>query len=53
MQDVVPKGALNIVHGRGAGVGDTLINSPEMEAISKTLSGDDIKALAAYIGQMK
>jgi aminobutyraldehyde dehydrogenase len=34
--DVLPKGVLNVVHGRGASVGDKLINSPEMEAIAVT-----------------
>lgn len=36
LQDVLPKGVLNIVNGRGASVGDQLINSPELEAISVT-----------------
>lgn len=36
LQDVLPKGVLNVIHGRGASVGDALINSPEMEAISVT-----------------
>ena len=36
LQDVLPKGVLNILHGRGLGVGDALINSPQMEAISVT-----------------
>lgn len=33
---ILPKGVLNIIHGRGASVGDRLINSPEMEAIAVT-----------------
>lgn len=36
LQDVVPKGVVNIVHGRGPTVGSTLMNSPRMEAISVT-----------------
>ena len=34
--DVVPKGVLNVIHGRGASVGDQLLNSPQMEALSVT-----------------
>ncbi|WFU05763.1 aminobutyraldehyde dehydrogenase (plasmid) [Rhizobium sp. CB3171] len=36
LADVVPKGVLNIVHGRGATIGDRLINAPQMEAIAVT-----------------
>lgn len=36
LADVVPKGVLNVVHGKGATIGDRLINSPETEAISIT-----------------
>ncbi len=36
LQDVLPKGVLNVIHGRGSGVGNTLINSPQMEGISVT-----------------
>lgn len=36
LQDVVPKGVLNVIHGRGPSVGNTLMNSPQMEAISVT-----------------
>ncbi|WP_434055440.1 MAG: aminobutyraldehyde dehydrogenase [Roseibium sp.] len=36
LQDVVPKGVVNIIHGRGPTIGSTLMNSPEMEAISVT-----------------
>jgi len=36
LQDVVPKGVVNIVHGRGPTIGSTLMNSPQMEAISVT-----------------
>jgi len=36
LQDVLPKGVLNVIHGRGATVGEALINSPQMQAISVT-----------------
>lgn len=36
LQDVLPKGVLNIIHGRGPSIGDRLMNSPQMEAISVT-----------------
>lgn len=36
LQDVVPKGVLNVIHGRGPSVGSTLMNSPQMEGISVT-----------------
>lgn len=36
LQDVLPKGVLNVIHGRGPGVGNTLMNSPQMEGISVT-----------------
>jgi aminobutyraldehyde dehydrogenase len=36
LQDVLPKGVLNVIHGRGLGVGNTLMNSPQMEGISVT-----------------
>lgn len=36
LQDVLPKGVLNVIHGRGPSVGDALINSPQMEGISVT-----------------
>ncbi|MEO1112648.1 MAG: aminobutyraldehyde dehydrogenase [Pseudomonadota bacterium] len=36
LQDVVPKGVVNIIHGRGPTIGSTLMNSPQMEAISVT-----------------
>lgn len=34
--DTLPKGVLNVVHGRGPGVGEQLLNSRETEAISVT-----------------
>ncbi len=36
LQDVLPKGVLNVIHGRGPGVGNTLMNSPQVEGISVT-----------------
>ncbi len=36
LQDVLPKGVLNVIHGRGSGVGNALMNSPQMEGISVT-----------------
>ncbi len=45
LQDVLPRGAVNVNHGRGPGVGDALINSPGMEAISVT--GSPATAMAA------
>lgn len=44
LADVVPKGVLNVIHGRGSSVGDRLINSPEAEAISITGSPQTGKA---------
>lgn len=36
LQDVVPKGVVNVIHGRGPTAGNSLMNSPQMEAISVT-----------------
>jgi len=36
LQDVLPKGVLNVIHGGGPTIGDQLINSPQMEAITVT-----------------
>ncbi|MGB1254594.1 MAG: gamma-aminobutyraldehyde dehydrogenase [Thiolinea sp.] len=36
MNEILPPGVVNVVNGRGASIGDQLINSPEMEAISVT-----------------
>jgi len=36
LNEVLPKGVLNVIHGRGASIGDALINSPEVEGISVT-----------------
>lgn len=45
LQDILPKGVLNVIHGRGPTVGDALINSPEMEAI--TVTGSPATGMAA------
>ncbi len=45
LQGVLPKGVLNVIHGRGPSVGDALINSPEMEAI--TVTGSPATGMAA------
>ncbi|MGX9354095.1 aminobutyraldehyde dehydrogenase [Roseobacteraceae bacterium S113] len=45
LQDVLPKGVLNVIHGRGPSVGDALINSPEVEAIS--ITGSPATGMAA------
>ncbi|MEM9717457.1 MAG: aminobutyraldehyde dehydrogenase [Pseudomonadota bacterium] len=45
LKDVLPKGVLNIIHGRGPSIGDQLINSPEMEAI--TVTGSPATGMAA------
>ncbi|MGE8066012.1 aminobutyraldehyde dehydrogenase [Pseudomonas sp. NPDC089569] len=36
LQDVVPKGVINVIHGRGSNVGDRLINAAGIEGISIT-----------------
>ena len=36
LRDILPPGVVNVIHGEGASVGDRLINSPQMEAISVT-----------------
>lgn len=45
LQDVLPKGVLNVVHGAGPTIGDQLINSPQMEAI--TVTGSPATGMAA------
>ncbi|WP_350333936.1 aminobutyraldehyde dehydrogenase [Coralliovum pocilloporae] len=44
LSDIVPKGVVNIVHGRGAGVGSQLINASSVEGISITGSPETGKA---------
>ncbi|MEM9777172.1 MAG: aminobutyraldehyde dehydrogenase [Chloroflexota bacterium] len=36
MNDILPKGVVNVIHGRGPTIGNQLINAPEMEGISIT-----------------
>ncbi|MET4687624.1 aminobutyraldehyde dehydrogenase [Sinorhizobium fredii] len=36
LADVLPNGVFNVVHGRGATIGDRLINAPQVEAIAVT-----------------
>lgn len=36
LNDILPKGVLNVIHGRGASIGDRLINSAGIEGISVT-----------------
>lgn len=36
MKDILPKGVVNVIVGRGGTIGDRLINSPAVEAISVT-----------------
>ncbi|MCY4180537.1 MAG: aldehyde dehydrogenase family protein, partial [Litoreibacter sp.] len=45
LNEVLPKGVFNIVHGRGATIGDALINDPLMEAIS--ITGSPANGMAA------
>lgn len=45
INDILPKGVLNVIHGAGPSVGDRLINSPAMEAI--TVTGSPATGLAA------
>lgn len=45
LADVLPKGVLQIIHGRGLSIGDQLINSPQMEAIS--ITGSPATGMAA------
>ncbi|MCJ8308068.1 MAG: aminobutyraldehyde dehydrogenase [Rhizobiaceae bacterium] len=45
LADVVPKGVVNIINGRGPSIGDRLINAPGMEAI--TVTGSPATGMAA------
>lgn len=45
LNDILPKGVLNVIHGRGATIGDALINAPQMEAI--TVTGSPATGMAA------
>ncbi|MCG7522183.1 gamma-aminobutyraldehyde dehydrogenase [Ruegeria sp. Ofav3-42] len=45
LADVLPKGVLNVIHGRGASIGDNLINAPRIEGIS--ITGSPATGMAA------
>ena len=45
INSILPAGVVNIVHGLGHSVGDSLINSPQMEAI--TVTGSPATGMAA------
>ncbi|MBC6438042.1 MAG: aminobutyraldehyde dehydrogenase [Rhodobacteraceae bacterium] len=45
LRDVLPKGVLNIIHGRGAGVGEVLMDSSGIQAIS--ITGSPATGMAA------
>lgn len=45
LKDVVPKGVLNVIHGRGPSVGQALLNSKRTEAI--TVTGSPATGMAA------
>lgn len=45
MNEILPAGVVNVIHGRGQSVGDQLINSPQMEAI--TVTGSPATGMAA------
>ena len=45
LADVLPRGVLNVIHGRGSSVGDRLINDPRMEGIS--ITGSPATGMAA------
>lgn len=49
--DVLPKGVMNVVHGRGPTLGSQLINDPRMEGISITGSPATGKAAMAAASQ--
>ena len=50
LNDIVPKGVFNIVHGAGA-IGDQLINAPQVEGISVT--GSPATGMAAMRAAVK
>ena len=45
LNDILPKGVLNVIHGRGPTIGHQLINAPEAEAI--TVTGSPATGMAA------
>ncbi|MEQ9694403.1 aldehyde dehydrogenase family protein [Shimia sp. SDUM112013] len=48
LNEILPKGVLNVIHGHGPTIGDQLINSPQMEAV--TVTGSPATGMAAYAG---
>ncbi len=54
MNEILPAGVVNVIHGSGPGVGNQLINSPQMEGISITGSpGTGSAAMAAGADQLR
>ena len=45
LNDILPKGVLNVIHGAGPTIGNQLINNPAMEAI--TVTGSPATGMAA------
>ena len=45
INDIVPAGVINVIHGDGPGIGDTLINHPGIEGIS--ITGSPATGMAA------
>ena len=45
LNDILPAGVLNVLHGSGAGVGDSLINHAGVEGIS--ITGSPATGMAA------
>lgn len=45
LADVIPKGVVNVIHGRGPSIGDRLVNAPGAEAI--TVTGSPATGMAA------
>ncbi len=45
LADVIPKGVVNVIHGRGPSIGDRLVNAPDAEAI--TVTGSPATGMAA------
>ncbi|MEM9470670.1 MAG: aminobutyraldehyde dehydrogenase [Pseudomonadota bacterium] len=45
LADVIPKGVVNVIHGRGPSIGDRLVNAPETEVI--TVTGSPATGMAA------
>ena len=45
INDIVPAGVINVIHGDGAGIGDALINHPGIEGIS--ITGSPATGMAA------